>query len=548
MADLRNLRIFMVLASILLVGACSNSAATDGSTAANVGSAGKAGSVCSTSTQNQGCFNGVKMVCAGTTWQLLGQCQPTEICTESVDPSNKSKLIATCKVKGSADAVSFGDSSGLDGSTLDTSTSDGSTDVATQSDIGTIIGSCGDGFCNTGETSQSCPEDCPLVVTVCGNGSCDKGETSVTCPADCGNTGGGGGGCGDLVCTAPETMNSCAIDCDPANTCLNTKCGTEYKACLGDSSCLDLLKCLSACKTGDMACENGCATSAGQGALDLYNAVGQCYKGAGCGSSGGGAGCGDMVCTAPEDANSCAFDCNPTNICIFQACASQSSGCIKNAKCNALIGCLNQCAATDNACQQACGTTAGTKAIGLYNTLGKCIQSSGCDASGGGGGSNVCDAGCDSPNQVSTSSTGKPCYCDNQCAQYGDCCSADGKSTGKTCAGSTCASCNGSGTSGPVCGDGTCDSGETTANCPKDCPATTTCTTYSDVQTIFKNSCSGSGCHSGFATSCPSQYQQIGMRVASGNMPIGKKLSSADKAKIAAWVKSSGACTTGDCP
>ena len=80
---------------------------------------------------------------------------------------------------------------------------------------------------------------------------------------------------------------------------------------------------------------------------------------------------------------------------------------------------------------------------------------------------NVCDSNCDSASPAGTTAT---CYCDSQCQTYGDCCNADGSATATSCAGSTCASCNG-GSTGPVCGDGACDASETCSSCPSDCGA-----------------------------------------------------------------------------
>ncbi len=102
---------------------------------------------------------------------------------------------------------------------------------------------------------------------------------------------------------------------------------------------------------------------------------------------------------------------------------------------------------------------------------------------------------------------------------------------------------------GPVCGDGVCATGETTASCPGDCPAPKTCTTYADVQPIFLNNCNG--CHGhAFGNSCAAaaKYATINAYVQSGAMPQGGSLSAADKATVAAWAVAKNACTTAACP
>ena len=102
---------------------------------------------------------------------------------------------------------------------------------------------------------------------------------------------------------------------------------------------------------------------------------------------------------------------------------------------------------------------------------------------------------------------------------------------------------------GPVCGDGVCATGETTASCPGDCPAPKTCTTYADVQPIFLNNCNG--CHGhAFGNSCTAaaKYATINTYVQSGAMPQGGSLSAADKATVSAWAAAKNACTTASCP
>jgi hypothetical protein len=157
---------------------------------------------------------------------------------------------------------------------------------------------------------------------------------------------------------------------------------------------------------------------------------------------------------------------------------------------------------------------------------------------------------------------------------------ADGsmpKQKNVTCAG-TCGLCNGGGTTtGPVCGNGTCETGETTANCAKDCPATspvcgngkcetgettTSCakdcpggttackTTYASVQQILMNNCNGCHGHK-FGSGCSiAKYSasSIKSKVSSGSMPPGGFSSSVDKQAVLKWISDGSNCTIPGCP
>ncbi len=479
---------------VVAAAACSTSGGAAGGSAS---SAGAAGSGCTPTTQNQGCFNGVRMQCTadatattGGKWALSGTCAVGEICSETVDPSNAAKRLATCKATGGgsdattgADGTTAADTTtGADGTTTADVKIIGGDDTGTVTpDTGPAIGSCGDGFCNTGETAANCPADCGTAGPVCGNGTCEKGETKANCPADCGTVAPVCNNNG--TCDAGETTANCPADCPASGSdptaCLQANCGTEYNACGSDQACVTLLNCLNACTSAtDTACINACASTAGQAAVTEYNNLGNCGTTNNCFSGGGTTSpvCGDGKCDTGETKANCPADCGTTT--------------------------------TTNVCDGNCGNQGGT--VG-----------------------------------------GKPCYCDNQCATYGDCCNAAGTATGKVCTGSTCADCNGGGTTTtPVCGNGTCETGETNATCPADCPAgTKTCTTYADVQAIFQNNCNGCHGHT-FGNGCSSakSYASINSYVQSGQMPQGSSLSAADKATVAAWAAAKNACTTASCP
>ena len=479
----------------VLITACGGTTGGGGVGAA-AGSGGAAGSLCNPATVNQGCFNGVKMACAkdstsatGGKWSLLGTCDNGTACTETADPTDTS----AAKTKKLASCQAAG-GTGTDATSGGSDATTGGSDTSTggQDTGGGVLGSCGDGYCNTGETAANCPADCGGgggTGAVCGNGTCEAGETKANCAKDCNTV---TNPCNnDGTCDAGETTANCPGDCPTGGT-------TDPTACL----------------------QSKCANE--------YNA---------CGTD--------------------------------QACVT-------------LVNCLGKCtSSSDTACINACAQASTQTAITEYQNLGTCGDTNGCFAGSGGGttpscGDGTCDAGetkancpadcgggtttghiCDK-NCGATTTVGGGCYCDDQCNMYGDCCDAAGSAPSQAnphtdCAGSTCAACNGSGggTTTPVCGNGTCETGETTATCPGDCPASGggTCTPYTDVQQIFVDNCNG--CHGhkfGNGCSSASNYSAINSYVQSGQMPPSGGLTAAEKAAIASWAKTKNVCTASACP
>ncbi len=70
--------------------------------------------------------------------------------------------------------------------------------------------------------SQKCDGGQCINTEYCGNGICDAGETHNTCPSDCPPD----WKCGDKVCNSDETQSNCCWDCGcpEGYTCINNVC------------------------------------------------------------------------------------------------------------------------------------------------------------------------------------------------------------------------------------------------------------------------------------------------------------------------------------
>jgi hypothetical protein len=155
---------------------------------------------------------------------------------------------------------------------------------------------CGDGVCSAGETRQSCPVDCNF----CGDGYCDTNESQFSCPNDCAF-------CGDGVCAFLESVSNCPADCGDA--------GRSYGSC-NPAFCPPEATATPCCLAANGPCGvdygNGCVTR-----RELARADGGGYCGDGhCDSVENRfncpedcAYCGDGVCASDEDRFSCPNDC-----------------------------------------------------------------------------------------------------------------------------------------------------------------------------------------------------------------------------------------------
>ena len=362
----------------------------------------------------------------------------------------------------------------------------GETAQSCAQDCGAVAPVCGNGKCEEGETAQSCGKDCGQVKPVCGNGACEAGETAQNCKQDCFP---GGPVCGDGVCATGESAATCPVDCqspafcgngkcepgeseatcakdcgttptDPIS-CAKSKCPTEFDACLKDAPCAKLIACFSSCKPDDESCYEQCAKQIGGMPPAAFQQLGVCAEKL---CNNGGSSCGDGTCDPDESSQSCPMDCKPQQpVCGNGKCEGpqeSSFSCPQDCKPTKPVCGNGACepGETSSSCAKDCGgaqevlVCAKAKCSSSYT---KCANSPSCNKA------LTCMGKCTS----------------SQCLQQ---CSTQAQGDFQTfialaqCAQST--GCLSGGTTGPTCGDGKCEQGETSKSCPKDCDtAAATC-------------------------------------------------------------------------
>ncbi len=224
-----------------------------------------------------------------------------------------------------------------------------------------------------------------------------------------------------------------------------------------------------------------------------------------------GATCGNEICEQGENALTCRKDCKATGalLCLATDCKSALDACFELPSCVTSAACALDC--TDEACRDACQDGLAGATSFVVDGLVSCGEDADCFASAG-----TCPGACGELVEGAT------CQCQDDCEVFNDCCEGYEAECagGVTCAEDKCptelaacqalpeckaavacaAACTttacvvacGSGKSqavltavqelrsctkaecapaGPVCGDGTCNEGETTENCAADCKA-----------------------------------------------------------------------------
>ena len=433
--------------SLIGLGACGNSAGGGGGVKF-VGA--PAGSACDTTYHNEGCLAGaapVKTVkCvdnAGTkTWQDKGACGANQYCVEESDPGDPQgiKKLAICKdvpaAQTGVDAVVAGDA---------TSATDG---TATTGDGGTTT---------------------------------DAGP--VKTPAE-------------------------------QYACIEQKCPTQAGACAVNAKCAGLIACAKACADKDCRSKCGEAIGEDQTVFALFLAIDACGKAQKCiPSEPAGPVCGDGKCDGGESTETCAKDCKTTGPqcgngqceegestttcpadckpdgpkCGNEKCESGESytNCPTDCQCKESAECGSGKVCNDGICM----TQATTKCGNFSCESGETKAS--------------CPLDCDAEAKAAIQCVEKNCGSDwAKCKGSASCVDAlicmtkcDSESCVTACAQKapndlstliavgTCAQskCETS-TTGPKCGDGKCESPETTSSCPADCKPTGGCTSSSDCK------------------------------------------------------------------
>lgn len=173
---------------------------------------------------------------------------------------------------------------------------------------------------------------------------------STSCATDCGgppppSSGGSGGACGGVVSSGSPT-------CD---ACLDATCCGDVNACVSDADCRDFMSCLDSCS--DATCETACQTAHPTGAVELTS-LSTCVT----------TSCSACVASSPPPPSSPPSPPSPSSCglssglatcdaCLDASCCAQSSACVGDVECSALITCIGSC--SDDACANACAAAHG---------------------------------------------------------------------------------------------------------------------------------------------------------------------------------------------
>jgi len=174
--------------------------------------------------------------------------------------------------------------------------------------------------------------------------------------------------CGGGTPPPPPSTSSCGFGSgDPAcDSCLDTNCCGVADTCLNDPDCTTVMDCERMCS--DAACAAACESAHPTGASEL-NALVTC-GGTTCGSA-----CGGSTPPSSGSASSCGLTSgDPTcDACLDGSCCTQTTACLGDTDCVALINCYDAC--TDAACASACDTAHPTGSTKLGDVF-SCAQTS----------------------------------------------------------------------------------------------------------------------------------------------------------------------------
>lgn len=335
--------------------------------------------------------------------------------------------------------------------------------------------SCGDGrcegterpFCDAGQESCfPCLEDCG--GSTCGDGDCTGSESPETCPQDCAN------GCvpNEAICVGTKLQQCSAdgstyaeIDCATsgqvcaAGACVQADvCGNGVCEAGEDATCAK--DCAGVCTPASVACEGNTLVTCspdGQSKTEkdcaedgLICANGQCVQGNVCGNS---------ACEPGEDSESCPDDCGiecGNDVCEVgeqQTCPEDCVVC-GDGKCGA---------GEQESCPQDCGVCVPSETLCLGDLMRVCSAN----------GTAFDDVDCTAFDmKCKAGKCVEPDVCGNDACEVGEeeVCPAD---CAEICGDGTCQPGESFTTCSldcdPVCGDGSCNGGESAASCAGDC-------------------------------------------------------------------------------
>lgn len=268
-------------------------------------------------------------------------------------------------------------------------------------------------------------------ATFCGDGTCEASELCSTCLKDCGACA-PSGSCGNGSCETGEDCASCTKDCGACDAgCVKNAnggcggCGCEDCVCNGpdaDAYCCDT--------SWDSICIGECAACGAKCPTQGFCGDGDCDFGTEdsktCPNDCQDSYCGDGLCNAAdsESCTDCSVDCG------FCMTSAPASGC-GDGKCGSGEDCMS--------CPGDCG---------------KC-------------GDLTC--ACEADSECCTNGFNYCSFTCSECVAPGSSCPEPTCGDG-ICAGESCKDCEEDcGVCAPYCGDGTCDSAETSSSCPADC-------------------------------------------------------------------------------